>query len=259
MKIALALLALFTLAPTPLLAQYGDLRNSSERERADRDYKSMIAGQMPPLIVQEVNGRKYTYRLEDTGLPLGKLPQDRDRTWTDTRGKTVRGDLVKLEITLEIKTTDGKIVRVTLDKLSPENQKGIKTRIAMLPLPCEAQREIEQGKKIPEAAGDQEKQEHKMMGKNKPQPTITEVLRAAIDQSGLTLYRIGKAAGIDTASLRRFARGEMSVRLDKADKLAVYLGLRLTPDPDAVPPTPTPENLARPTLAKRKAKRKAKR
>ena len=97
------------------------------------------------------------------------------------------------------------------------------------------------------------------MSNSKPQPTITEVLRAAIEQSGLTIYRIGKAAAIDTASLRRFASGAMSVRLDKADKLAAYFGLRLTPDPQAVPPTPTPENLARPTLAKRRAKRKAKR
>jgi hypothetical protein len=47
----------------------------------------------------------------------------------------------------------------------------------------------------------------------------------------------------------------LSVRLDKADRLAAYLGLHLVPDPDAVPPEPTPENLARPMLAKRKAKR----
>jgi hypothetical protein len=50
----------------------------------------------------------------------------------------------------------------------------------------------------------------------------------------------------------------MSIRLDKADRLAAYLGLRLVPDPDAVPPMPTPENLARPTLAKRRARQKAK-
>jgi hypothetical protein len=46
-------------------------------------------------------------------------------------------------------------------------------------------------------------------------------------------------------------------RPDKADRLAAYLGLRLMPDPDAVPPEPTPENLARPMLAKRTRKRKA--
>ena len=52
---------------------------------------------------------------------------------------------------------------------------------------------------------------------------------------------------------------ETSLRLldDKADRLATYLGLRLTPDPDATPPEPTPENLARPMLAKTKAKQKA--
>jgi hypothetical protein len=50
--------------------------------------------------------------------------------------------------------------------------------------------------------------------------------------------------------------GETSVRLDKADMLAAYLGLRLVSDLDAKPPEPTPENLARPTLAKHRAKRK---
>ena len=93
---------------------------------------------------------------------------------------------------------------------------------------------------------------------SKSKPTITDVLRAAIERSGLTRYRIAKETGIPESNLRRFAGGEMSVRLDKADRLAAYLGLRLVPDPDAVPPTPTPENLARPTLAKRRAKRKTK-
>lgn len=97
------------------------------------------------------------------------------------------------------------------------------------------------------------------MGKSKPQPTLTNVLRAAIEGSGLTRYRIAKETGIPEGNLGRFLRGEMSIRLDKADRLAAYLGLRLTPDPDAVPPEPTPENLARPTLAKRKTRAKAKR
>ena len=84
---------------------------------------------------------------------------------------------------------------------------------------------------------------------------MTDVLRAAIERSGLTVYRIAKATEIDSANLGRFVRGELSVRLDKADRLAAYLGLRLVPDPDAKPPEPTPENLARPMLARRKAKR----
>lgn len=93
------------------------------------------------------------------------------------------------------------------------------------------------------------------MSKNRPQPTLTDVLRAAIERSGLTVYRIGNATDIDPSNLGRFVRGELFIRLDKADRLAAYLGLRLVPDPDAVPPEPTPENLARPMLAKRKAKR----
>ena len=86
---------------------------------------------------------------------------------------------------------------------------------------------------------------------------MTDVLRIAIEESGVSRYQIAKDTGILQGSLSRFVRGETSLRLDKADRLAAYLGLRLVPDPDAVPPEPTPANLARPTLAKRKAKRKA--
>ena len=94
------------------------------------------------------------------------------------------------------------------------------------------------------------------MSKCKPKPTVTDALKVAIERSGLTRYRIAKDTGIDEAALMRFLRGETSLRLDKADRLAAYLGLRLVPDPDAVPPEPTPENLARPMLAKHKVKRK---
>jgi transcriptional regulator with XRE-family HTH domain len=92
------------------------------------------------------------------------------------------------------------------------------------------------------------------MSKSKSKPTMTDVLKAAIKGSGTSRYRIAKDTGILETSISRFMAGETSLRLDKADKLAAYLGLRLVPDPDAVPPEPTPENLARPTLAKRKAK-----
>ena len=93
---------------------------------------------------------------------------------------------------------------------------------------------------------------------SKSKPTITEVLRAAIEKSRVTRYRIEKETGIPESNLRRFVHGEASMRLDSADKLAAHFGLRLTPDPDAVPPTPTPKNLARPKLAKGTSKRKAK-
>jgi hypothetical protein len=98
-----------------------------------------------------------------------------------------------------------------------------------------------------------------VMSKTKPKPTLTETLKAAIAQSEASRYRIAKEAGVLETSLSRFMAGETSLRLDKADRLAAYLGLRLVPDPDAKLPEPTPANLARPMLAKRKRNRKARR
>jgi transcriptional regulator with XRE-family HTH domain len=61
----------------------------------------------------------------------------------------------------------------------------------------------------------------------KPPSTLSDVLRKATEESGLTQYRIAKDTGIVPTSLMRFLRGETSLRLDKADVLAVYLGLEL--------------------------------
>jgi len=87
---------------------------------------------------------------------------------------------------------------------------------------------------------------------------MTDVLKEAVRQSGLSQYRIAKDTGITEPSLCRFMQGAASLRLDKADLLADHLGLRLVRDPHAKPPKPTPENLARPMLARRKPRRKAK-
>jgi len=57
---------------------------------------------------------------------------------------------------------------------------------------------------------------------------MTEVLRRAIRESGLPLLRIAEDTRVQRASLIRFARGDQSLRLDVADKLAAYFGLRLT-------------------------------
>ena len=65
------------------------------------------------------------------------------------------------------------------------------------------------------------------MSKHKPKPTMTDVLRAAIEESGLTPYRIAKDTGLVITSIIRFVNGETSLRLDKADVLADYLGLEL--------------------------------
>lgn len=89
-----------------------------------------------------------------------------------------------------------------------------------------------------------------VMGKKSP--TITDALKAAIKESGQSRYEISKATGILQTSLSRFVRGETSLRLDKADKLAQYLGLWLVSDPNALPSKPKPESLARPTSARRR-------
>ncbi len=126
----------------------------------------------------------------------------------------------------------------------------------MFPL-CAAHRELQKKKRGRyEMPLDETVDTGTIDGMSKSKPTITEVLRAAIEKSGLTRYKIAKESRIPESNLRRFMQGEMSVRLETADLLAAYLGLRLVPDPDAKPPTPTPENLARPTLARRRAKRK---
>ena len=95
------------------------------------------------------------------------------------------------------------------------------------------------------------------MTKKKPKPTMTEALKAAIEKSGVSRYRIAKDTGLTEPSLSQFMQGAASVRLDKGDRIAAYLGLYLVSDPDAKPPEPTPANLARPRLAKRNTTRKA--
>ncbi|MCY2995298.1 MAG: helix-turn-helix transcriptional regulator [Planctomycetota bacterium] len=56
---------------------------------------------------------------------------------------------------------------------------------------------------------------------------MTDVLKAAIADSGLPLLRLSKATGVQRTSLIRFTRGETSLHLDVADVLADYFGLKL--------------------------------
>jgi plasmid maintenance system antidote protein VapI len=62
----------------------------------------------------------------------------------------------------------------------------------------------------------------------KPPTTMTDTLRQTIAESGLPMLTIASEAGIERASLIRFARGDQSLRLDIADRLAAYFGLELT-------------------------------
>ena len=69
----------------------------------------------------------------------------------------------------------------------------------------------------------------------KKTPTISDVLRKAIVKSGIPLLALEQETGVVRASIMRFVRGDQSIRLDAADRLAAYLGFRLGPDPGAKP------------------------
>ena len=65
------------------------------------------------------------------------------------------------------------------------------------------------------------------MSKSKLTSPITDVLRRAIIDSGTSHKALSRDTGVARASIMRFVRGDQSIRLDMADRLAVYLGLRL--------------------------------
>ena len=70
------------------------------------------------------------------------------------------------------------------------------------------------------------------MAKRKKQtktPTLSEQLRAAIVDSGLSLQQLARESGVDVSILSRFARRERTMTLELADRLAIRLGLALWP------------------------------
>jgi plasmid maintenance system antidote protein VapI len=60
-----------------------------------------------------------------------------------------------------------------------------------------------------------------------PRPTISDVLRRSITESGLPFIALERETGVARASIMRFVRGSQSLRLDMADRLAGYFGLEL--------------------------------
>ncbi len=57
------------------------------------------------------------------------------------------------------------------------------------------------------------------------------IVSEAKRKGGLSGYRLAKLSGVAAAMISRFARGERTVTLTTAAKLAKALGLRLTDDP----------------------------
>jgi len=65
---------------------------------------------------------------------------------------------------------------------------------------------------------------------NKQTSPITDILRQSIIASKMPLLTLEQETGVQRGSIGRFIRGERSLRLDLADKLAAYFGLTLQPD-----------------------------
>ncbi len=64
--------------------------------------------------------------------------------------------------------------------------------------------------------------------KNEP-PTLTNQVLEMIDQSGMNLNALAKAAGVSQPILFRFFNGDhQSMTLRNAEKLCAYFGVRLT-------------------------------
>jgi hypothetical protein len=58
---------------------------------------------------------------------------------------------------------------------------------------------------------------------------ITEALRRAIAESGLSFKRLEKETGVLRQSLMKFAQGEQGLQGSACDKLASFFGLKLQP------------------------------
>jgi len=54
---------------------------------------------------------------------------------------------------------------------------------------------------------------------------MTELIREALADWDEPIRAVARATGLDHASLLRFLRGERSLRLDLADRLAAHLGI----------------------------------
>ena len=58
--------------------------------------------------------------------------------------------------------------------------------------------------------------------------SLTDQLRKAIHDSGLSLYMVAKATHTPYAAIHGFANGHRDIKLETADKLAELFGMKLT-------------------------------
>lgn len=60
---------------------------------------------------------------------------------------------------------------------------------------------------------------------------LAAIIRDTAERSGLSVYQIAKESGVDQSTLNKFLNGDReNLRLDVADRLFQYFGLRVTFD-----------------------------
>ena len=65
------------------------------------------------------------------------------------------------------------------------------------------------------------------MKKKQNSQAITEALKQSIANTNVSLREIERKTGVKHQSIMKFIRGEQSLRLDLADRLAAYFGLKV--------------------------------
>ena len=64
---------------------------------------------------------------------------------------------------------------------------------------------------------------------------LVDQIRRAVEASGETRYAIAKASGVSQGQLSRLVSGERAMTVDTIERLADYLGLRITIEPKSKP------------------------
>ena len=58
--------------------------------------------------------------------------------------------------------------------------------------------------------------------------SMTVAIRHAIETGGVSFNELERETGVLRQSLMKFARGEQTIHLDSADRLAEYFGIQVT-------------------------------
>jgi hypothetical protein len=65
------------------------------------------------------------------------------------------------------------------------------------------------------------------MGQRRDKPAISDVVREAVRESGLSMYRIAKESGVPFSAIQRFVTDQRPLSMANLDGLARYLKLEL--------------------------------